>query len=59
MSVNDLREQIKKELEEKNPTIQSLKNRLNTSKAETKNIDKSFKKKPNTLTTYADQRVSQ
>lgn len=57
VSVNDLREAIKKDLAEKNPTIQSLKNKLNSSKAETKMIDKTFKKKANNLTTYADQRV--
>lgn len=56
VSAGDLREQIKREMQIKNPAIQNLKNKLVETKAETKLINKTFTKKKNTPTTYADQR---
>ena len=56
MSAGDLRDTIKKEMLAKNSSIQSLKNKLNETRAETKLLSKGFVKKPNVVTTYADQR---
>jgi len=56
VSVNEAREAIRKNLVEKNSSIQDLRNKLNETKTETKLINKRFDKKTGETTTYAEQR---